>query len=199
MATSTGYMAGCPLGKAGSNFVLSFSPWWTRAWLCPVWVTRADLTCVGGRRLLQRCVPQWGGEGGTFLSSSSRFVVGPELGDCSVGGGREPVLESGSPVTVTYFPAGVNSLLVWPVPPLHGNCREQPALGHLSRQEALESQSACQVSNPGELCAAKWARAQGWGGAGHGGPAGSEGLWQSSDLEPHLSILRPWGCAGAVG
>lgn len=92
------------------------------------------------------------------------------------------MLESGSPVTVTYFPAGVNSLLAGRVPPLHGNCREQPALRHLSWQEALESQSACQVSNPG-LCAAKGAQARGQGRAGHEGPAGSERLCQNSDLE----------------
>lgn len=116
--------------------------------------------------MLQCCIPG-PGEGGNFLISSSRFAAGPELGVCSVGGGRELVLESGSPVTVTYFPAGVNSLLAGRVPPLHGNCREQPALRHLSWQEALESQSACQVSNPG-LCAAKGAQAQGQDRAGQG-------------------------------
>lgn len=92
-----------------------------------------------------------------------------------------------------YFPAGVNSLLAGPVPSLHGNCREQPALRHLFQQEALGSQSACQVSNPG-LCAAKWARAQGRGRAGHECPAGSEGLCQSSDLKQCLiSLFRDPG------
>lgn len=108
------------------------------------------------------------------------------------------MLESGSPLTVTYFPAGVNSLLVWPIPPLHGNCGEQPALRHLSRQEALGSQSACPVSNRRALCCEM--------GMGTGAGQGMRvqlAVRVCAELRPgavpHLSVPRPWGCLGAVG
>lgn len=155
--------------------------------------TSVAVPCVGDLGLTSRpweggvrFIPGWGGEGGNFLISSSRFAAGPELGVCSVGGGRELVLESGSPVTVTYFPAGVNSLLAGPVPPLHGNCREQPALRHLSARRLGQPVIVSAVRPRALRC--RWPRAQGRGSAGH------EGLWQSSDLEQCQEPGNVQGC-----
>lgn len=123
-----------------------------------------------------------GGEGGNFLISSSRFAAGPEPGVCGVGGGREPVLESGSPVTGTYFQLVLT--LCWPglfllsMETVGTTCFEAP-LG--KRLWAVNQPVGCQSQ---ALCC-RWAL-QGRGTAGH------EGLGQSGAKSPRMCRAVQW-------